>query len=171
MERGYGAVPCDAPRRWTLAAAHRERLLGIARTRVAVAADAEDVVSEAMLLCVLYVGLDEARIASLLTTLTLRLCVNQHRLRARELRAGTAVLTREIADVGPEDAVCDRAEAEWVASLAQTLPHRQREALRLKASGLDVTDAALTMDLSYKAVESALSRGRSSLRGRMAAES
>jgi RNA polymerase sigma factor (sigma-70 family) len=171
MEMWAGAVPDDVARRWTLAVEHRERLMNVARSRVVDPADAEDVVSEAMLRAVAYARLDEARIGALLTTLTMRLCVDLHRGRGRELRAGTALVSRELPEVGPEESVCDRAEAEWVWTIASTLPARQWEALALKASGIEIAEAATSMNLSYKAFESALSRARSSVRGQLAAVS
>ena len=169
MEMWGGTTRIEVARRWALASEHQERLFRIALARVADPADAEDVVQEAMLRCVAYRHLDETRISSMLTTLTLRLCVDLHRVRRRDLRAGTEMLSREVADVGPEESVCDRAEAEWVTSIAARLPARQWEALTLKASGIEIADAASAMNLSYKAVESALSRARSSVRSRLAA--
>jgi RNA polymerase sigma-70 factor (ECF subfamily) len=161
-------VPADVARRWTLVSEHRDRLLRIARARVR-PADADDVVQEAMLRCVEYPLLDESRVGALLTTLTMRLCVDLHRTRIRELRAGTAVLHREVAEPGPEESVCDRAEAEWVSGIAATLPPRQREALALRAEGVAVAEAAHAMHLSYKAFESTLSRARRSLRSHLLA--
>jgi hypothetical protein len=70
----------------------------------------------------------------------------------------------ELADPGPEGGVCDRAEAAWVATLAGTLPERQQAVLAVRASGADGSETAARLHLTYKSVESAMSRARATLR-------
>lgn len=161
--------PDERARRWDLVVRHRERLLPIALARTACRADAEDAVQEAMLRAVSYDALDEARLSAFLTTVTVRLCVDQHRVRTRELRAGTAVLHSERDDAGPEPDVCDRAEAAWAVTVLAKLPERQREVVEFRATGADLAETAKGLHLSYKAVESALSRARTQVRAAMAA--
>lgn len=161
--------PDERARRWELVVRHRERLVPIALARTASRADAEDAVQEAMLRAVTYPDLDETRLRAFLTTVTVRLCVDQHRQRQRELRSGTAVFHGECDDGDPEPAACDRAEAAWAATVLATLPERQREVVAVRAGGADLAETAQRLHLSYKAVESALSRARTQLRAAMAA--
>ncbi|MGV9567866.1 sigma factor-like helix-turn-helix DNA-binding protein, partial [Streptomyces sp. NPDC003480] len=67
-----------------------------------------------------------------------------------------------------EEAVCDRAEAKWLAVRSGELPARQAEALRLKSEDLDVSQVAVRMGLSYRTVESLLARARRTLRASLA---
>ena len=156
-------------RRWELVTQHRERLLPVALARCASRADAEDAVHEAMVRAVTYADLDETRLRAFLTTVTVRLCIDQHRRRERDLRAGTAVFHGDVDDLGPEPEACDRAEAEWVASVLATLPERQREVVEVRASGADLAETARRLHLSYRAVESALARARTQVRAAMLA--
>ncbi len=151
--------------RWALVEPHRERLLAIARSRCANPADAEDCVSEAMLRVVEFPALDPDRIGQLLTSVTVRLAIDTHRDRMRSRRAGLALAIGELEDPGPEGSVCDRAEAAWVAAMASTLlPERQRDVLAARASGADGSETAARLHLTYKSVESAMSRARATLR-------
>lgn len=78
-------------RPWAAVYAERERLLRLARARTLNEAEAEDCVSEAMLRCVEFDSVDEERLGALLTAVTLRLCADQHRGRARMRRAGDRI--------------------------------------------------------------------------------
>lgn len=156
-------------RRWELVASHRDRLLPVALARCTSRADAEDAVHEAMVRAVTYADLDEARLRAFLTTVTVRLCIDQHRRRERDLRAGTAVFHGAVDDLGPEPDACDRAEAAWVADVLATLPERQREVVEARAAGADLAETARRLHLSYRAVESALARARTQVRAAMAA--
>ncbi|WP_051338050.1 RNA polymerase sigma factor [Streptomyces flavidovirens] len=154
--------------RWQRMWSHREQLLKVARRRSMSAEDAEDAVQEAMLRGAQNAHLDDARMGAWLTTVTMRLCVDRYRQVNREAQVcGTPKLTAP-GPVPVEEAVCDRAEARWLAYRSRELPARQAEALRLKSEDRDVAQIAREMDLSYEAVESLLARARRTLRNSLA---
>ncbi|MDH2390887.1 sigma-70 family RNA polymerase sigma factor [Streptomyces sp. HNM0663] len=147
---------------------HREQLLKVARRRSMSAEDAEDAVQEAMLRAAESAHLDDARLGAWLTTVTMRLCVDRHRQVRREAQVSGAPTLSPSGPAPVEEAVCDRAEATWVAFRSRELPARQAEALRLKSEDRDVGQIAREMDLSYEAVESLLARARRTLRNSLA---
>lgn len=154
---------------WATALAHRDRLLRIARSRAVSAEDAEDVVQEALARCAEFASLDAERIAQFLTTVTLRLCADVHRRNEEPLRARRWLVPLLHDEPDPADVVCRNHGAEWVASLVEPLPERQRRVLFDRARGLTIQQIARRHQLSYKAVESALSRARATVRSRLAA--
>ncbi|MFF7310843.1 sigma-70 family RNA polymerase sigma factor [Streptomyces sp. NPDC008137] len=158
-----------ADERWRRMWSHREHLLKVARRRSMSPEDAEDAVHEAMLRAAERPDLDEERLAAWLTTVTMRLCVDRYRQVNREAEVRTSPTLIAPGPVPVEDAVCDRAEAKWLAVRSGELPARQAEALRLKSQDLDVGQVAVRMGLSYRTVESLLARARRTLRQSLAA--
>ncbi|MEV6999445.1 sigma-70 family RNA polymerase sigma factor [Streptomyces sp. NPDC093982] len=155
--------------RWQRMWNHREQLLRVARRRSMSAEDAEDAVHEAMLRAAERPDLDDERLAAWLTTVTMRLCVDRYRQVNREAEVRTSPTLIAPGPVPVEEAVCDRAEAKWLAVRSGELPARQAEALRLKSEDLDVGQVAVRMGLSYRTVESLLARARRTLRQSLAA--
>ena len=155
--------------RWSAGLAHRERLLRIARARLPQPDDAEDVVQEALLRCVEFEDLDVERIGPFLTSVTIRLCADVHRRAGEPARAKRWMgpLLHHAAD--PAEVVCRQAEATWVASLVAELPDRQRSVLVDRADGMSIPQISDRYELTYKSVESALSRARSAVRAAVAA--
>ncbi|MEU6551351.1 sigma-70 family RNA polymerase sigma factor [Streptomyces sp. NPDC046915] len=165
-------MPADTPaadERWQRMWSHREQLLKVARRRSMSQEDAEDAVHEAMLRAAERPDLDEERLAAWLTTVTMRLCVDRYRQVNREAEVRTSPTLVAPGPVPIEEAVCDRAEARWLAVRSGELPARQAEALRLKSEDLDVSQVAVRMGLSYRTVESLLARARRTLRNSLAA--
>ena len=158
-----------ADERWRHMWSHREHLLKVARRRSMSAEDAEDAVHEAMLRAAERPDLDEERLVAWLTTVTMRLCVDRYRQMNREAEVRTSPTLIAPGPVPVEEAVCDRAEAKWLAVRSGELPARQAEALRLKSEDLDVGQVAVRMGLSYRTVESLLARARRTLRQSLAA--
>ncbi|MBT2417406.1 sigma-70 family RNA polymerase sigma factor [Streptomyces sp. ISL-22] len=158
-----------ADERWRRMWSHREQLLKVARRRSMSAEDAEDAVHEAMLRAAERPDLDDERLAAWLTTVTMRLCVDRYRQVNREAEVRTSPTLVAPGPVPVEEAVCDRAEAKWLAVRSGELPARQAEALRLKSEDLDVGQVAVRMGLSYRTVESLLARARRTLRQSLAA--
>ncbi|MET9827971.1 sigma-70 family RNA polymerase sigma factor [Streptomyces sp. NPDC006385] len=158
-----------ADERWRRMWSHREQLLRVARRRSMSAEDAEDAVHEAMLRAAERPDLDDERLAAWLTTVTMRLCVDRYRQVNREAEVRTSPTLIAPGPVPVEEAVCDRAEAKWLAVRSGELPARQAEALRLKSEDLDVGQVAVRMGLSYRTVESLLARARRTLRQSLAA--
>ncbi len=158
-----------ADERWRHMWSHREQLLKVARRRSMSAEDAEDAVHEAMLRAAERPDLDDERLAAWLTTVTMRLCVDRYRQVNREAEVRTSPTLIAPGPVPVEEAVCDRAEAKWLAVRSDELPARQAEALRLKSEDLDVGQVAVRMGLSYRTVESLLARARRTLRQSLAA--
>lgn len=130
--------------------------------------DAEDAVHEAMLRAAERPDLDDERLGAWLTTVTMRLCVDRHRQVNREAEVGSRPTLVAPGPVPVEEAVCDRAEAKWLAVRSGELPARQAEALRLRSEDLDVSQVAVRMGLSYRTVESLLARARRTLRASLA---
>lgn len=157
----------DSTARWAAVYAERDRLLRIARSRTLNEAEAEDCVSEAMLRCVEFDGLDEERLGAFLTTVTVRLCADQHRARARLLRTGGRIAEPD-AEPGPEENVCERAEAAWLATHLRRLPVHQRRVVEARAAGLSCADVATRLNVSVDAVKSAVARARTSVRAALA---
>ncbi|AZQ34350.1 sigma-70 family RNA polymerase sigma factor [Streptomyces cyaneochromogenes] len=155
--------------RWERMWSHREHLLKVARRRSMSAEDAEDAVHEAMLRAAERPDLDDERLAAWLTTVTMRICVDRYRQVNREAQVHTSPTLIAPGPVPVEEAVCDRAEAKWLAVRSGELPARQAEALRLKSEDLDVGQVAVRMGLSYRTVESLLARARRTLRQSLAA--
>ncbi|WP_128428039.1 sigma-70 family RNA polymerase sigma factor [Streptomyces cyaneus] len=158
-----------ADERWQRMWSHREQLLRVARRRSMSAEDAEDAVHEAMLRAAERPDLDDERLAAWLTTVTMRLCVDRYRQVNREAEVRTSPTLIAPGPVPVEEAVCDRAEAKWLAVRSGELPARQAEALWLKSEDLDVGQVAVKMGLSYRTVESLLARARRTLRQSLAA--
>ncbi len=154
--------------RWQRMWSHREQLLKVARRRSMSREDAEDAVHEAMLRAAERPDLDDERLAAWLTTVTMRLCVDRYRQVNREAEVRTSPTLVAPGPVPIEEAVCDRAEARWLARRSGELPTRQAEALRLKSEDLDVSQVADRMGLSYRTVESLLARARRTLRASLA---
>ncbi|MFJ8464811.1 sigma-70 family RNA polymerase sigma factor [Streptomyces swartbergensis] len=158
-----------ADERWRRMWSHREHLLKVARRRSMSPEDAEDAVHEAMLRAAERPDLDDERLAAWLTTVTMRLCVDRYRQVNREAAVRTSPTLITPGPVPVDEAVCDRAEARWLAVRSGELPARQAEALRLKSEDLDVGQVATRMGLSYRTVESLLARARRTLRQSLAA--
>ncbi|MFE5812978.1 RNA polymerase sigma factor [Streptomyces sp. NPDC056479] len=155
--------------RWQRMWSHREQLLKVARRRSMSAEDAEDAVHEAMLRAAERPDLDDERLGGWLTTVTMRLCVDRYRQVNRDAQVRTSPTLITPGPVPVEEAVCDRAEAKWLAVRSGELPARQAEALRLRSEDLDVGQVAVRMGLSYRTVESLLARARRTLRQSLAA--
>ena len=158
------AVAVDGRRRrWSLVWSQRPRLLRIARRRTASEQDAEDVVAEALLRAMEAPDIDEERLPAWLTTVTIRLCVDAQRERAREQRLWSRS-GPPVAAASCEEKVCDRSEAAWVWGRLTALPPRQAQALRLRADGHNVAGVARSLGVSYRTAESLLARGRAAAR-------
>ncbi|MET7718361.1 sigma-70 family RNA polymerase sigma factor [Streptomyces sp. NPDC005407] len=147
---------------------HREHLLRVARRRSMSMEDAEDAVHEAMVRAAERPHVDGDRLGAWLTTVTVRLCVDRFRQLAREGEVHARSVLAAPGQVTVEEAVCDRAEARWLADRRGDLPARQAEALGLRAQGLDLPQIAERMGLSYRAVQSLLARARKALHATLA---
>ncbi|MEU0127372.1 sigma-70 family RNA polymerase sigma factor [Streptomyces sp. NPDC006289] len=155
--------------RWELVWSHRDELLEIARRRSSSAEEAEDAVQEAMVRAVEDPDVQYGRVRSWLRRATVRACADRHRQVAHDRELSKSLSTAPAEPSPVEEAVCDRAEARWLAGRsAELLPARQAQALLLQARDLDVGQVARTMGLSYRATESLLARARRSLRDALA---
>lgn len=154
--------------RWQRMWSHREELLKVARRRSVSAEDAEDAVHEAMLRAAEHADVEDERLGAWLTTVTMRLCVDRHRQVKRDVEVHSRPALAAPGPVPVEEAVCDRAEADWLAERSRQLPARQARALRLRSEGRDVEEIAREMGIGYEAVESLLARARRTLRRSLA---
>ncbi|MCA1671829.1 MAG: sigma-70 family RNA polymerase sigma factor, partial [Actinobacteria bacterium] len=173
MDDGRGgrdvAEPAQlTPTRWARVWSTRGLLLRVARGRGAGVEDAEDAVQEAMLRAAEHPEIPEERLQVWLVAVTIRLCMDGHRRRAREARRwqrASAYAAVQQSGQHLEDEACERSEAVWVASLAaEILPPRQVQALRLTAAGCDVQQVASQLGVRYRAAESLLARARRTVR-------
>jgi RNA polymerase sigma factor (sigma-70 family) len=149
---------------WEQVSVHRVRLVRLARSRGLSADDAEDCVSEAMLRCVEFPNLDEERLGAFLTTVTVRLCADGYRARTYRDRLTYRLSAEPTVQPAAEEAVCDRAEATWLAARIDDLPPFQQAVVHARADGLSATEIAERLRLSRTAVESHIARARRALR-------
>jgi len=138
-------------------------LFRLARSRLVSAQDAEDCAQEALLRAALFQTLDERRVGAFLTSTVLRLCVDVHRGASRQHRLRQRLGGAE-GPPGPEETVCEAAVGDWMMSQARQLRGRERQVILARADGLSTHDVAHHLQISEKAVESALGRARSRLR-------
>lgn len=166
--RDFAEPARPTPDRWVRVWASRALLLRVARRHGADSQDAEDAVQEAMLRAAEHPEIPEERLQAWLVAVTIRLCMDGHRRRAREARRWQRISAYAAAQQPGqhlEDAACERSEAAWVASLvAEILPPRQVQALRLTAAGCDVHQVASQLGVRYRAAESLLARARRTVR-------
>lgn len=156
------------PDRWQRVLSHRESLLKVARRRSMNVYDAEDAVHEAMVRAAENANVDDARLGAWLTSVTIRLCVDRFRQINREAEVHTRSARAAARPATVEEAVCDQAEAKWLADHSADLPMRQAEVLSLRAQGLDIAQISQRTGLSYQAVRSLLARARRALRAVLA---
>ncbi|ATW49008.1 RNA polymerase sigma factor [Streptomyces peucetius] len=166
-ERGSAdGHPAD---RWQRVLSHRESLLKVARRRSMNVDDAEDAVHEAMVRAAENANVDDARLGAWLTSVTIRLCVDRYRQINREADVHARSARAAAGPATVEEAVCDQAEAKWLAGHSADLPPRQAEVLSLRAQGFDLAQISQRTGLSYQAVRSLLARARRALRAVLAA--
>lgn len=139
---------------WRLAVRRCERILGSRD-------DAEDCVQEA------YASIHRSaqpidNLAAWLAHVSSRRAVDLIRTRTRERAAVERLGRREPASAHDlADAVCDRAEAEWLAGeLGTRLPGRAQEILRAVAAGASLRETAEALDITSKSAECHVSRAR-----------
>lgn len=154
--------------RWERLWAHRDHLLKMARRRSMSFEDAEDAVHEAMVRAMENPHVDEERLGAWLTAVTMRLCVDRYRQVSREAQARGRSALAPASPAPVEEAVCDRAEARWLARRSEELPARQAQALSLKSEDLDIEQVARRMGVSYRSAEGLLARARQALRNSLA---
>src|SRR5688572_2688906 len=85
------AVPATVTRphsaeRWALLVPHRDRLIRIARGKLADRHEAEDCVHDSLIRALGFADLESERVGAFLTTVVVRLCADRHRARARARR-------------------------------------------------------------------------------------
>jgi RNA polymerase sigma-70 factor (ECF subfamily) len=150
-----------SPERWELLWPHRDRLVRIATVRLG-AHEAEDAAHEALLRGYAFENLDEDRVGSFLTSVTVRLCVDRHRASTRARTAHGRLRGDRDLD-SPEDRVCDKLTGGWLMGLLDRLPDREKAVLLARARGLSTREAAARLGITHKAAESAFTRGRAKL--------
>jgi len=143
--------------------AERPRLLALARHRLPTAAEADDVVSEAITRSLESANLDLARLPAWLTTVTVHLCVDRARERSRKSKDWQYAVQEQI-DSDFETQLVESLAAAEIAPLLEALPHDQAAALWLRADGLSLAAIASRLSVSEKAAESLLGRARASAR-------
>jgi RNA polymerase sigma-70 factor (ECF subfamily) len=114
--------------------------------------------------------LDATRVGALLTTITLRLCVDQQRRLLREQRLAGRVMTvtgavgRGGTESDAESGVCERSAGSWLLRQAASLSLRERQVILARAEGMTTAEAADALRITHKSAESAFTRARSRLR-------
>jgi RNA polymerase sigma factor (sigma-70 family) len=148
---------------WAAIAGHRERLIRLARRRLS-DADAEDCAHEAMLRVAAMPDVDLDRLGALLTSVTVRLCVDVRRHDAAGSRAVATYGGRRPLGPDPIADVDDDAEAQWLSAQVERLATVERAVVLGRADGRTLVDLAAQLGLSYRAVESTFGRARRKLR-------
>jgi RNA polymerase sigma factor (sigma-70 family) len=144
-------------------------MLVVARRRVATREDAEDVVATALLRTVEHPRLDESRVGAFLCTTVMRLAVDVHRDRARQMAIGVLNAARAESDVPVDEVLCDEDEARWLSRQLQDLPERESQVLTARLSGLTAQQTSASLGLTPKATENAFTRVRQRAQGLLAA--
>ena len=136
-------------------------LLRIACSRTVCLADAEDAVSDSMLTVAERRDLPTTDdVCALAMVVMLRRCADTHRRRAREQRG---ILLPSVS----EDhalAICDRAEAAWLAHVVERLPKDYLVVAEVLMLGGGVREVAERLGITYKAAEHRVARTRRRLR-------
>jgi RNA polymerase sigma factor (sigma-70 family) len=153
---GSPAVSCEDI--WQVLIGLRRELIGYAHL-LGMAEDAPDVVHEAMIRVIRSTGIDLARVRPLTYAVLRNLAVDVHRQRSRTVALGEF----DMASAGPEDHVCERAEAWWYWEQARRLSNMERTVLLAKAAGANHRTIAARLGMSEKAVECAVRRARKKL--------
>jgi RNA polymerase sigma-70 factor, ECF subfamily len=158
----------DQPAYRTLTRRHLPAMLGLARRVLGNAADAEDVVQEAMLRVWTHAPRWQplAAFRTWLTRVVVNLCLDRKRRRPWVALEAAG----EIVDPTPgatEKAEQNERERMLAAAVAE-LPARQRAAIMLTYSeGMSNAEVAEILDTSVSAVETLLVRGKQNLRARL----
>lgn|GEM_PF-6514008 len=143
----------------------RPDLVRIASRHAPVAAQAEDIVHDALLRAAEFERLELERLRPFLVTVVKRLCVDDARRRGTAQRTlGHPRLEPGVA-VDPADEVCDRAEAGWAARrLDAALGAGERGLVSMLADGLSQADIAAARGGTLGATQTALHRLRAKAR-------
>lgn len=152
------------PERWDAVLVHRDRALRVARARLSDPYDVDDCVQESMARVVAMPNLDLGRVGPLLSTVVANVAADTHRQHVRASRLTSKVTSSAVPLQPGDEPVCDAAEARWLHSQLHTLGARERAVLELRAEGRTVAETAAALGMTYKAVESAFTRGRNALK-------
>lgn len=160
----FESCSCDACRRAAIAWQQYESLRRLAQRRTGSWADAEDAAHEAIVRALEASDIDLEQLPAWLTRVTLNLCVDMARDRARQHKRVRYHVMQQAAERDVESAVLDRIYSYDAYNLAMSLPPAQRTAVMMRADGRSVIDVAQALDVSPKAAESLLSRARATVR-------
>jgi RNA polymerase sigma-70 factor (ECF subfamily) len=151
--------------RWTAVLEHRDRAVRVARARLSDPFDVEDCVQEGMARVVAMPNLDLGRVGPLLSTVVANVAADTHRRHVSSRRLVAKVTWTQVPTPPGDEPVCDAAEARWLQAQLNSLGQRDRAVLELRAAGRTVEQTAAALGMTYKAVESAFTRARNSLKG------
>jgi RNA polymerase sigma factor (sigma-70 family) len=147
---------------WSALVDNRERAMRVALARCGSRDEVDDCVQEAMTRVAGMPDVDVARVGQLLTAVVSNLAVDAHRTRSRASRNMHRVVPPP--PPGPDEAVCDIAEARWLWEQRATLDDRDRRVLDLRLAERSVGEAARELGITYKSAEHALARARGCLK-------
>jgi RNA polymerase sigma-70 factor (ECF subfamily) len=152
------------PERWDAVLEHRDRALRVARARLSDPYDVDDCVQEGMARVVAMPNLDLGRVGPLLSTVVANVAADTHRQHLRSTRLTSKVERSQLPAEACDEPVCDAAEARWLRTKLDTLGERERSVVQLRAEGRTVAETAAALGMTYKAAESAFTRGRNALK-------
>lgn len=156
--------PSAAAKGWQTVLPHQARLLALACRCGATADTARDIVQEALLRTATCAHLDPARAGGYLTAVVCRLAADQHRATQREQHLLQHRQLHVPHQPGPEETVCQQAEAAWLHQQTRQLRDRERRALLLRGAGRTTRQIATELDTTPKAAELLLRHGRATLK-------
>ena len=147
---------------WPALLSHRERLRRLVRRRLGHTDEVDDCVQEVLIRAATFADLDESRLGKLLTSIALRLCVDNYRSRVRQWQ----LISRSVVEhaTGPEEAVCEQAMGSWLLRQVGELSRREQDVIMARAQGMSTAQAAVSLGISHKSAESAYTRARARLR-------
>lgn len=167
----YGRGDAEAAR--LLTARHLGRVYGFAARLLGDRAEAEDVAQEAMLRLWRAAGVwraGEAQLSSWLYRVTVNLCTDRQRSRARRRTEALDDVAEPADDrADTEAALLSRERADALQAALATLPDRQRQAVVLRhIEGLSNPEIAAILEVGVEAVESLTARGKRALTAALA---
>ena len=162
QHHGPGLSPQQAA--WLLVLPHHPRLVRLATACGSSADDAHDIAQDALMRAVAMDALDPDRVGALLSTIVRRLVIDAARGQALQTRLHQDRRLALPDTAGPEDSVCDAAQAAW---LLQALDLQPREATVVHglAAGRSTADSARELGCTTKAAELLVRRTRLRLKG------
>lgn len=127
--------------------------------------DAQDAVQEALLKVALVPEIDWDRAGSLLSATTRNVCIDTIRSNTRRARRDAVYFRDDYSVPDQGDEICEQMAARWLEGNLDRLNPMEQQILRLSMEGVELSEIASRVGLSYKGAHSALSRAKRRMTG------